>query len=670
MRRTIICVLVALVTLSCVTWSFAADEQIQVYPVQALFVSDKAKENEQFRKAISSDNLGTDRKYAVSRFLDEFKKQFPNYASTINDRNKYSTFAVFLQIPRVSQYKIVKSDTLVDLYLPMTMTVSFANMGTGEVLYTYTYTYYSKREATFASLKDETVTSELYRETFDSLLQKVILNAKENFKPFTVSAVIKKEWQGLYLLDKGDSQGVIKGDTLVGPGGLPLTVVYAAGKYSVAQPIMGEPKIGMAFTKLSNGNMDEMKKPKVMLMPGVAVKNGTNLPEQMIYQLFTNALGKNAAFSLISIDKGFYDVQRVVTQETGLTQAVTQQRELPEYYLRLQFNGPVSATLISNKADVTYDEHSVRACGDFLDRSGRVLYGKCVDEKISDEIVRGIRFLKEDREEVVVKNVIIKLADDFIQAVKFKRFELPINDSVGDSVTIKDKAGLLAIGDNGYVFSNIGKIDGIDGDVHMPTWILSIMNRKSQTVEAALVAPSAKGVPKPSSNDNVLVEGMVTNVKDPKKRFNLCDKAQEESVGVMSKQIYYSVVEGLGYPFYDAASFNKALQPIKSAAYGFKPSKEESITPTDLGYCIEPVTKITLDKTEQMDGYSSHKYSLVAGIRVHGKKEVVWKKGLQQSVNISCPDGAGEEYVNYEISKAVCALITGIAQKIEVPTAD
>lgn len=670
MRSTVICILVALVTLSFVNWSFAAEEQVQVYPVQALFVTDKANENEQFRKAISSDNLGSDRKYAISRFLDEFKKQFPNCASTINDRNKYSTFAVFLQIPRVSQYKVVKSDTLVDLYLPMTMTVNFANMGTGEVLYTYTYTYYSKREATFASLNDKTVTSELYRETFDSLLQKVLLNAKENFKPFTVSAVIKKEWQGLYFLDKGDSHGVIKGDTLVGPGGLPLTVVYASGKYSVAQPIMGEPSIGMAFTKLSNGNMDEMKKPKVMLMPGVGIKNGVNLPEQMIYQLMTNALGKNAAFSLISIDKGFYDVQRVVTQETGLSQSVTQQRELPDYYLRLQFNGPVSATLISNKADVTYDEHSVRACGDFLDRSGRVLYGKCVDDKISDEIVGGIRFLKEDREEVVVKNVIIKLADDFIQAVKFKRFELPVNDGAGDSVTIVDKAGLLAIGDNGHIFKNIGSIDGIDSDVHVPTWVLSIMGRNSQTVEAMLVAPSTKGVPKPTIKDTVLVEGMVTNVKDPKKRFRLCDKAQEESVGGMSKQIYYSVVEGLGYPFYDAATFNKALQPIKSSAYGFKASKDDAITPTDLGYCIEPVTKVTLDKTEQMEGYSSHKYNLVAGIKVYGKNEVVWKKGLQQSVNISCPNGAGEEYVNYEITKAVCALMTDIANKVEAPKTD
>lgn len=667
MRFKTVCIFTVLVVLSLTRISTAAEDHIQVYPLQALFISEKASENEQFKKAISSDLSGVDRKYAISRFLDEFKKQFPNSTPTLNEQNKYSTFAVFLQVPRVSQYRIKKSASLVDLYLPMTMTISFANMGTGEVLYTYTYTYYSKREATFESLKNETSTVELYRDTFNSLLEKVISVAKENFKPFSVTTSIKKEWHGLYVLDRGSSQGLIKGDTVIDSKGIPLNIVYAASTYSVAQPIMGAPLIGTHFNKFSNGNLDELKKPKVMLMPGIILKKDLAIPEQVVYQLFTNALGKNAAFSLISIDKSFYDVQKVVVQDSGLSQSATQQRELPEYFLRLQFNGPVSATTASNKADVVYDEHTIRACGDFLDRSGRVLYGKCVDEKISDEVIGGSRFSKEDREEVVLKNAIVKLADDFVQAVKFKRFELPLQINEADSISLEDKAGLLAIGDNGHLFKDVGSVDGIEGNIHMPTWILNITNRNSKTVEAMFIAPLAKDVPKPSSDDKVLVEGMVTNVKDPMKRFRLCEKSQSESVGGLEKHVYYSIIENLGYPIYDSVTFNKALITIKGAGYGFKSSQnDQPASSVDLGYCVEPVTKVTLDKIEEKEGYSSHKYNLIAGVKVYDKNEVVWKKGLQQSVNITCPSGAGEEYVSYEISKSICNLISDIAKKIEV----
>jgi hypothetical protein len=658
---------VVLFVLANASLSVAEDDHIQVFPLQAFFVSEKAAQNDHFIKAISSDKGGYDHNYAITNFIGEFKKHFPNSSTNITDQNKYSTFLVYLQVPRVSQYKIKKSDTLVDLYLPMTMTISFANMGTGEILYTYTYTYYSKREATFASLQNENITIDLYRDTYNSLLEKVIKTAKENFKPFSVATVIKKEWNGLYVLDKGDTQGVVKGDTLIGPKGMPLSIIYASGNYSVAQPIMGEPKSGMVFNKLSNGNLDDLKKPKVMLMPGAGVTNGSNIPEKMIYQLFINALGKNAAFSLISIDKSFYEVQRVVTQETNLTQAVTQQRELPDLYLRLQFNGPVSTTLPSNKPDVSYDEHSVRVCGDFLDRSGRELYGKCVDEKITDEIITDIRFAREDREEVVVKNAIVKLADDFIQAVKFKRYELPAQPTEMNRVTLSDRAGLLTVEGNAQLFKNIGSVDGIAGDINVPTWLLSVVGRNATNVDAALISPITKDIPQPALGDNVLIEGMVSSTKHPLIKFKICEKQQDESIDGRSKPVYYSVVEGLEYPLYDRVTFNVVLNSIKESSYGFKSSKDEHPIKTELiDYCIEPITKVTLNSKQQKIGYSSLNYSILAGIKVFNKSDIVWKKGIQQSVTISCPNGAGEEYINYELTTAICKLMTDLAKKVEV----
>ena len=513
-----------------------AKADIQVYPLKALFIVDKAKENRAFMKAMSATgNNENDRQYAISRFYEVFTKKFPNSVTTINDQNKYTSFVAYLQIPRVSQYKIQKTGNLVDLYLPMTMTISFANIVTGEVLYTYTYTYWTKRESTGSSLNDEKTTIELYRETYNSLLEKVLTGAKQNFRPFSVSATIKKEWNGMYILGKGNANGIAKGDTLIGPNGIMLNVFYAAESYSVALPMMGAPRTGMVFSKMSNGNLDELKKPKVMLMRGTTVKSETRIPQQMIYQLFINALGKKAAFSLISIDRSFYDAQKVTTTDTGLSFKVTQERELPDYYLRLQFNGPVSVTLPSNKPDVRYDEHSVRACGDLLDRTGRVLYGKCVDERITDEVVAGIRFSRDDRQEVVIKNALIKLADDFTKAVKFKRFKLPVQSVEGDMMMVSDKAGLLPIGSNAFNFRDTGEIEGIGESVYVPTWLLNVTDRKEMLAGTALVGSLTKAMPRPSMDDIVLLESMVTDVKDPLKRFMICEKAQVATFVVCQK---------------------------------------------------------------------------------------------------------------------------------------
>ncbi len=64
----------------------------------------------------------------------------------LDNKNKYNTFVVWIDIQRVSQYKIDKSQKLIDYYLPLTMSINFANMVTGEILYSYSYTYYARYE--------------------------------------------------------------------------------------------------------------------------------------------------------------------------------------------------------------------------------------------------------------------------------------------------------------------------------------------------------------------------------------------------------------------------------------------------------------------------------------------------------------------------------------------
>jgi len=57
---------------------------------------------------------------------------------------------------------------------------------------------------------------------------------------------------------------------------------------------------------------------------------------------------------------------------------------------------------------------------------------------------------------------------------------------------------------------------------------------------------------------------------------------------------------------------------------------------------------------------------ITAGIKVHDKKEVVWKHTMQQNVSIICPDGSGEAHINHELCTSIRGLMKDISNKVEV----
>lgn len=664
--------LYTVISLLLVSIDVSAQEAFQIYPVQGIFLSDKVNENKVFLKALSKDDLGNDKVYASGLFIETFRSSFQNAVSTINDKNKYSTFVAYLQIPRVSQYTINKAQNLMDLYLPVTMSLNFANMVTGESLYSYYYTYYSKYETTHKQLSDESLEKAdtiagLYKETYKDLLQKVIQKAKENFHPFSIKTVVKKTWNDAHILDKGNKNGIAKGDVLVDQYGNQISVIYASSDYAVAQELLGSVKRDSAFEKYSNESLDEIKKPRVTLLSGIDKENIKTVPENIIYQLVVNALGKKASFSLVSLDKGFYQVQRSVIESTNLKQAVSQNRELPDYFLRLYFYGPFYVNSPSNKPYVSYDTYTIIACGDFLDRSSRVLYGKCVDEKISDEVFENIRYSSDAREEVLVKNAILKLAEDFTVNIKFKNVELPVTGADKDNVYIKDPFNMVS-GGTLMLFHLVDKINGIDEDVYIPTWELSVMDKTGLTITANKNLPVSSKMPEPVSNDKILLTEMVTNNVYNSRALKICNKSIESegdfSLDNFRRLSYYAISDGVKYPFYDAGDFKASAETLNDSGYGFR--KKIQIQEAKTDYCLEPIYKV-LKQSETTDkGIKSYKFSLVAGIKVYYKDKIVWKKGLQQDLSVSPPVGFEKPFLAFELSKATYNLLNDVIRSIEL----
>lgn len=640
-----------------------ADEGVEIYPLPAVFISDQARLEVDFLKALSTNGAGADRGYAIGKFNESFRKHFDNVAPTIDSRNKYRTFVAYLQIPRVSKYAVKKSEQLVDLYMPMTMTIGFANMVTGEILYTYTYTHYAKYGTTAESADSRSLEiTKLYQETFDDLLELVVSSAKANFNPRAIQATVKDDWKGFYLLDKGTRSGVVKGDTLADDQGQMLSIVHAEEEFAVGQPLMGEPKDGGVFSKYANEDIAEIKKPKIMLLNDIAIGGEDAAPgrKTMVYQLFANALGKKATFSLLSLDKSFYAVQQTVVEMTKLESKVTQQRELPDYFLSLYIQGPFFKSLPTNKSDVTVDEYTVRACGDFFDAGGQVVYGKCVEEVISDQVVAEIRFPRSAREEIVIKNALVKLADDFIQNVKFTSFGLPVAASGDGGITIEDKPGALATGLVITAYHPLGKIAGINGEVRVPVETLQVSSAAGDKAQAMSLMKLNGSVPATSSGDVVLLQSMQQGGGGAvKKKVTLCQQSGNPGFDDEVRRLfYYAVVEGIPYPFYETGMLRGTLGSLSE--YGFKPWR--GTLSEEAEYCIEPVVRI--DSKPQED--QTVKCSLVTGIKLYQGKDVVWKKGMQQDWTFSLPMGSDSRYLNSEICRVMYPLVTDISRKMEI----
>jgi hypothetical protein len=655
--------------------SVAAEEVVSVYPVQALFISKTA--NEAFRKALSKDGSGSDRSFGIEAFLEEFKRNFPNAADKIDDSNKYTTFAAYVEIPRVSRYEIKKTEQLTDIYLPITMSLTFANMVTGESLYSYAYTYYSPFKTTSdASADKEQKIVELYRETYRDLLTKVIGQAKQGFAPFSIMATVKKVWNDYYVLDRGTDSGVVKGDILTDQYMNPLRVIYSSRKYSVAQKDLGEPKKESVFSKVSNQSIDQLKKPKVMLLlnkEGETYVKSKAVPDTIVYQLFVDALGKKAAFSLVSVDPSFGEVQTSVNELTRLSQEVTQKREMPDYFLKLYFYGPFYTKLPTNKPHVSVDNYTMIVCGEFLDGNGRILYGKCVDdEKIADEVFGTIRYSNEAREEILVKNGIVKLADDLARNIKFHALQLPVLKTEANNVFIEDKHNALAPGQNLVVFKKLDRLEGIDEDLYVPVWQLNVGMKGSDVAVASKSLALSSKAPGPGTGDSIFADMVGSGDTDNMKVLQVCPKGgslEGEYVPESIEKLFpFLLSQQVKYPFYDTKHFSEDLEQYnggRSGGFGFKRQMQVHEVKSD--YCVEPVIKITKQTETPNRDFTTYKFSVVQGLKVYKNTDVVWKKGLQQDVTVSAPVGYDRTVLDFELTRRVFTLMSNeIVKNIEL----
>lgn len=626
--------------------------ELNVYPIPAVF-SSKNLDNSVFQKVLT-DN----RQLFVKDYLTSFNKYFPNANQEISDKTKYKTFVAYVHVPRASQYYVKKTEKLLDIYLPLTMSINFVNMATGETLYTYPVTNYFKYETTFesnAQKRNDTI-FKLCKENYEQTLDEVIKQAHLDFKPFDITSKVNDTYRNLYVLDKGSESGITKGDLLTDENINQLSVIYSDLNYSVAKKVLGKPALNSSFSKFANSNITQLKKPKVLFI--------NDFNDEKLYNLFSTALGNNANFSLITTDKTYYDMQiALVSTNMDFKSQNTYNRTLPDYFLKLYFTQPSYAQYKSNKDYLNIDKYQMIACGIIFDKSGRVVYSNCTDDEMVNKIVGNIRFDDKANYEIMTKNIFTKLAASIQKDIQFKNIKFKITKTDNQYLTLADPNGFLKVGNVLTVLKKI-KTEKSGQEILIPTWDYRVIMTDSGIAEAKMSKPYIDGIDYPNKRDIIQMTA-ITKSANKANMFNY----NPDKVEIDNNELHLNNFEQIAFAALTSklkapiamhpADFQEQIKELNSL--GFKQQIEIPVNEDKL--TIKVVYKITQKAEEAKENVIKKEFDIIIGIVSKKDGEVLKQDGVQQTVTLIVPKENNENIIQNELLKYIYPLIQQVANK-------
>ena len=570
--------------------SFASAENssLKVYPIKGMFVSKPSKGGTLIHDDFSR---GVDPVVAGAYFEAEFRKIFPDALSIVTEKDRRNTLITSLQISRASSYNVDKINGTSDIYIPVSGSLYFTNAVTGEILYTASATFYYQTTVTGTgkALNGDKL-QPMFMAAFKGLVGDLLGKAKQQFNPKVISATVKQEWNGLFILDKGQDQGVAKGDQIVDSDGNTLDVLFSGSEYSVGAQNLGKISIGKSFSKESNMSLSDIKKPRVMILVD---KSPEGFPAEILRQLFSDSLGSKSPVSVVQVNELFSQVLLTAFSKTSLSDEYSSKRELPDFFIRLSVPYSSDFELPTSLKHKTNRIYSTIATAELVDTSGRVLYAASGDDKIVDEVTAGMTFDRNSRREVSIKNALISLANRIGAELKFERMELPVTSS-GDVISIKDELGVLSQNETLVAYKKIGKVTGIAEDVKIPIMDLNVDTISEGIATATFDTSYTKPKIKVDAGDVIVLEEASAPRSITRKRFSACgtiDKLGSVTLPAFGDLAINMFERTFNAPFYSTEIFPEISELVGS---GSRFKTDIKLVAATSDYCVEPVYRVNV----------------------------------------------------------------------------
>ncbi|HJV64844.1 MAG TPA: hypothetical protein VJ550_03830 [Geomonas sp.] len=608
-----------------------------------------------------------------AEFVAAFKKEFGGIAvDNIDGKSRHRTLVASLQLVRASQYVVPKPISHCKEYqLPLTLSLVFTNLNTGEVLYSFTETSYAPVEVSDdetgptsdAQLKSATAAN--YRSLLGSLLHK----ARLGYNPAEIQAAVAKRWEGLLILNKGSKSGIASNDELVDAAGNILQVCYVAEDYAVATPLLANTiEKGQIFSKFADQSVSNtVKKPKVLSM-----HHGWG-DEQLeaMARYFDSELSKESAFTLLPVNESLAAVLAAVARDSNAGQfGTTNQRVLPNYLIKFSYAAP-RVYHIGQSGKFGFDVYEQYVLGELLDKQGRIIYSAVSGDKLQDKNVEGMVLGRDARLEILLKNAVVELAEKFSKSIRFSHATLAVSGIQSGSVTFKDPAKQLQPGSQVLIFRSIGKVDGIDAEqVVVPIWQARVAAADSGEVTAELLMPLVNELKEMKVNDDdvVIVDAISAGTaRNSTTSITYC-KAMSSQTGALGLEDFTVLSHGFGhllpYALYDDdPDFRQKIRDSVKAG-GFRDTLKFGAVDT-AGRCILPVHQASLSKRQCENEECEGEVQFATGYRLYVGKEKKGGAGSQTKISVrQVREDCFDPVLQGEISKAALGLLEQSAARV------
>ena len=644
MKQLIIFLLGALIL--CPPFSYGSEiNPIKTYPVKGLFLSNGTKSNE-FR-TLYDNKVNKD--MFIGKFIQEYKSNFANSIDEINDLNKYKTLVSYISIPRVSKY-IDKRPNGDIIYLPLTLSLSFVNIISGETIYSNSKTIYG------STLTDDYQTiSNIYKENYNKAIDNLITESKANFHPFEIPVKVIDNYKNLYILDKGSESGIAEDDELFDENSNQLSIIYSTVGYSIGKNEFGyNIAPNTTFIKqANNGGINQIKKPKVLLINDVA--------NESIYDLLSSSLGEDSKINLLTINPTFNTMRSTVLKLNNLTSVENEQlqRNLPDYFLYFTFTKPIKASITLNRTGLKNEYFNMMACGTIFDKSGKIVFSQCADET-SDGRASNKQYgaSDQDRIEILSKNLIGKLSEKINEQINFKEFEFKIKDINNNEIILEDKTENLREGNSITLYK---KIKANNNEYLIPMYKYNVIEVSNGLAKCQFDFPYLDNADKPSKSNiaksTIIVSPNGSNFYQVS-TDNIAMDGNEIELTNLDKFTLPILGAGLKKPLaLDNSIITNKVAMINNSAM-FKTNLKISENNSDL--IIKPIYKINLKK-HKVEGYTQiNTYKILAGVETYKNNKKITQKTLSQDVTITLPLKNYENLLNYELQKAIYPLMQTI----------
>ncbi|WP_180159447.1 hypothetical protein [Acinetobacter sp. YH12047] len=665
----------------------SAQANIQVFPAKGIYglelpcrqSADHIEANASsiscdFSKAVSNEVL---RQQVARTFEQQLKQALQDQVvASISQQNKHRSYVASLEVLRASEY-VVQKESTAEIFLPVTLSLKLTNVLSGEVIYTDSATL-SQPIQVLANDIETAATRQAVQQKFQSslltLTQQLAQDLQKKFKVSEVQTKVIDRWKSYLVLDKGFNQGIAKDDELSSESGDLIRVVHADSDYAVALPVLMSGSASQ-FSKISANTRQALNKPKTLVVDVLTYQGES---KDLIEQIFSDAIGENASFTLTPVNKRYSTLAQSISEQTGLSNQETQlQRELPEFFIRINVIPVIGYQQQVGKMTQQQVVHS-EVFAEMIDRSGRVIYSAHATDEINETISQGMGFSLDTRKEVALKNALVKLGQQFQKGIQFTRSDLQVSSGGSETITIQDAGERLTTGMKIHVY-NREKV--AQREVLIPTWEATVIERQGAKVKAQLDFPVSGNDRLPvRSGDSILVDSHAA-VGDSKLARVLCPSLHTDQVGEIpfygfGPLIYHAFTSQSKRPFYATGSGFKGQTSLQTSIArmtenaGFKKQlKLDLYVPKD--ECLQPAFKIQVKEDSikcNVDKSSCDATLVLAGgaRRFNAKQERVGAVGLQQEVNLKGIDITHRhEMYNIQMFKALPKILNQIVQKAD-----